>query len=98
MAKAKENSEPNVAILTNPEKTTMYIDNINITGSEGVVFFDFMQVLPGTVKIEEGKELRQAAIVSRIAITTQHFRRFVDACENVLSDIDSSEQKAEEEK
>jgi|GEM_PF-3306649 len=98
MSEDKKRNEPNIAIMTNPDRATLYIDNINITGAEDVVFFDFMQLLPGTVKTEEGKDLPQAAVVSRVAITTKHFRRFVDACERMLANIDSSEPEAEEEK
>ncbi|NLM71328.1 MAG: hypothetical protein GX181_05150 [Synergistaceae bacterium] len=92
----KQIPEGNVAVLASPEKATLYIDNINIMGNDGAVIFDFMQFMPGIVKNEKGEKMRQAAIVSRTAITTQHFRRFVEACGKVLSDIDSSERKREE--
>ncbi len=94
----QQNKETGVSVITNPEKTTLYIDNIHITGNDGAVIFDFLQYLPGKIKYNQGEDLRQAAVVTRIAITTQHYRRFIEACGKVLSEIDSHEHKAEEEK
>lgn len=66
-------------ILVTPGIPTLFSDAINIETDGEVVIFNFAQTLPGTVVID-GKDAKQAPIIARIAISNEHFKRFLSLC------------------
>lgn len=91
----KEAQKAETTLFADPNNKILFVDNIHISANSEAIIFDFVQTLPLMNKAEDGTEYRQAAIVSRIAISPQHFKRFYSLCGKLLAEGESEKESEE---
>ena len=65
---------------------TFYTDNVNIDSDGEAVVLNFCNTLPGydTREIDgEQVKVKQAPVFVRVAMTREHFKRFIRMCEGL---------------
>jgi hypothetical protein len=75
-----------VNLLVRVEDLTTFSDNVLFESKDDVVFLNFTQTIP-TPGGDNGKEISQAKLVSRVVLTIPHFLRFADVCESIAKQI-----------
>lgn len=87
-----ENKEVTLRTSVDPDLKVLFSDGVNLEVDNEAIVFNFIKTLPGEPeKTGNDEYIKDATVVTRVAITTPNFRRFLKMCNELVEKLDSLE-------